>query len=141
MNIAKQELKQYLNMEDAIRGLKERKLQYTTKATKTTASYSQTTSRTNTTSDKVGDNAIKLAEIDKEIDRIINEMDAIKVKLIKRINNVDPKYRGILIAVYINGKSLREYGATKNYSYSRIKHIHGDALEDYIKKNFNAEKS
>jgi DNA-directed RNA polymerase specialized sigma24 family protein len=102
---------------------------------------SEVPSRTNKTSDKVGDNAILMADLSKEYEQrwIIAEQE--RLSLIDSINQIEEPYRTILFMRYVEDMSLEAIAAQLNYSYSIVAHMHGDALQMYERGNENANSS
>ena len=107
---------------------------YKLRAEKMTAVMSETTARTNKTSDKVGDNAILMADFSKQYaDRWIAAENE-RLRLMYKINSIDEPYRTILFMRYVDDMSLEAIAAKLNYSYSVIAHLHGDALQMYERR-------
>lgn len=60
------------------------------------------------------------------------------------LSEINPLYASILHMIYINGNSIEEVASTMSYSYFRVCHFKGWALNDFDKldKNFkSANKS
>ena len=80
-------------------------------------------------SDKVGNGAIKLVDLEKEIDEEISELIDIKVSVRRALRKV-PKYnqRKVLYLSYIKGMDLEHIASKMNYSYKQICRFHGEGL-------------
>ena len=69
-------------------------------------------------------------EIEAEIDRFVDE----RHETINRIQSLDnPMYANILFQRYVEYKSLYEIAKEMRYSYSRMRHIFGEALREFAK--------
>ena len=69
-------------------------------------------------------------EIEAEIDRFVDE----RHETINRIQSLDdPIYADILFQRYVEYKSLYEIAKEMRYSYSRMRHIFGEALREFAK--------
>lgn len=83
--------------------------------------------------------AVKLADMDKEIDKTIDEYSERKKRILIRINAItDIRYRTVLFLYYANTVPLRLHEVAKimHYQYSTIKVMHGYALDAYQRKYF-----
>lgn len=69
--------------------------------------------------------------LDRMIDRYVNE----KQRIVSEIQSLDrPEYIELLYMRYINYMSLEAISVEMNYSYNRIKHLHGAALQTFYNK-------
>ena len=83
--------------------------------------------------------AIKLADMDKEINNTIDEYAKRKKRIMIRINAIkDIRYRTLLFLYYANTVPLKlhEVARIMHYQYSTIKDMHGYALDAYQRKYF-----
>ncbi len=83
--------------------------------------------------------AAKLADMDKEIDKAIDEYSERKKRILIRINAItDIRYRTLLFLYYANTVPLRLHEVAKimHYQHSTIKVMHGYALDAYQRKYF-----
>lgn len=121
---AKEKLRQYKFKRDKVEQALEEYQRYKTRAEKMTAIMSEVPSRTNKTSDKVGDNAILMADLSREYEQrwIIAEQE--RLSLIDNINQIEEPYRTILFMRYVEDMSLEAIAAQLNYSYSIVAHMH-----------------
>lgn len=132
---AKEELKQYRFKKDKVNEALEEYEKYKLRAEKMTSVMSDTTARTNKTSDKVGDNAIMMAELSKKYEQRWINAENERLSILQSINVIQEPYRTILFMRYIEDMSLEAIAAKLNYSYSIIAHMHGDALQMYERRN------
>lgn len=70
-------------------------------------------------------------KINKEVDKYVDTRRDIE-KLISKIKN--PTHQTVLRYRYINGLNCLQIANRLNYSYDRVKHINGEALEALRKK-------
>ncbi len=83
--------------------------------------------------------AVKLADMDKEIDKAIDEYSDRKKRILIRINAItDIRYRTLLFLYYANTVPLKLHEVAKimHYQHSTIKDMHGCALDAYQQKYF-----
>lgn len=121
---AKEELRKYKDkVKDVDRTIKEYE-KFMTRATKMTSVMSEMTSRSNLPSDKVGDNAIKMADLAKEYEARWHEAERTRISLVAEIDKVGGTLGDILYDVYIEGLSLEQTAQDIHYSYERTAHLH-----------------
>ena len=121
---AKEELRKYKEkVKDVDRTIREYE-KFMTRATKMTAVMSEMTSRSNIPSDKVGDNAIKMADIAKEYEQRWFEAERTRMQLTAEIDKVGGVLGDILYDLYIEGLSLEATAADVKYSYEHTAHLH-----------------
>ena len=121
---AKDELRRYKDkVKDVDRTIKEYE-KFMTRATKMTSVMSEMTSRSNLPSDKVGDNAIKMADLAKEYETRWHEAERTRINLVAEIDKVGGTLGDILYDVYIEGLSLEQTAQDIHYSYERTAHLH-----------------
>ena len=71
----------------------------------------------------------KIVDLDREIDSLIDEYAEKKQEIIRMIESIEnPNYYDLLFKVYIEHKFLHEAAAEMHYSYTRIRHMHKEAL-------------
>lgn len=79
--------------------------------------------------DKVGDTAVKIADLEREINADIDALVDLESDITSRIKAVSrSNRRQVLELHYLNGLSLDEVAQRMNYSYRQICRIHGEAL-------------
>ena len=134
---AKEELKQYLDkVRNCDRTIKEYE-KYLTRATKMTAIMSEMASRTNLPSDKVGDNAAKMADLTMEYSARWFDAEKTRMELVKEIDKVGGVLGDILYDLYIEGLDMTKTAEDVKYSYDRATHLHGIALQVFERRNDN----
>lgn len=135
---AKEELRRYRDKVCEVdRSIEEYEL-FLARATKMNAVISEMTSRTNIPSDKVGDNAVKMAELSKEYENKWMEAERTRMQLIEEINKVGGVLGKVLYDLYIKGLDLNDTAEDIHYSYERTAHLHGIALQVFERRNENA---
>lgn len=134
----KDELRKYQNkIKDVDRTITEYE-KFMTRATKMTAVMSEMSARTSLPSDKVGENAIKMADLANEYVEKWNEAERTRIHLISEIDKVGGILADILYDLYVEGLTLEQTAQDIHYSYERTAHLHGIALQAFKKRNENA---
>lgn len=128
---AKEELNQYRFKAKKAEEAREEYENFMTRATKMTASLSETTARTNKTSDKVGQNAVAMADLKTEWEKRWLEAERERLNIVDMINFMDEPYRTILMERYIHQKNFEEISVDLHYSYAWTTHLHGEALQKF----------
>lgn len=129
---AKEELSQYKYKRKKVDETLEEYQKYKTRAEKMTSIISDVPSRTNITSDKVGDNASIMADLEKEYEQRWIDAERERLGIEDRINQVEEPYRTILHMRYIEDLPLVEVAAKLNYkSYTYACEQHGIALKKF----------
>lgn len=128
---AKEELNQYNDAQGRVEEALEDYRKYQERATKMNAIISDMPMNKGK-SDKVGDNVPAMADIDKEYLNRWIEAERKRLYITSRIDGVKNElYRKVLKKKYVEGMKLEEIACEIKYSYDRVKHIHGEALEEY----------
>lgn len=88
--------------------------------------------RNGNVSDKVGRTAAKIVDLEREIDREVDELVHVRSEIEEVISSVDDADCRLLLAMrYINGYSWRRIAAKMNYSVDNvIGYIHRKALHE-----------
>lgn len=73
-----------------------------------------------------------LDNIDEMMSRIVKENEKQKA-ILEQLDKVEQPYKLILEKAYIQGKSLVTVASEMNYSYERMKHMNGYALNKFDK--------
>ena len=88
--------------------------------------------------DQMGDKLADAADIQHEIDWLINKLIADRHRIIGEIHTLtDARYIQILYLHYVEGKKLEDVAETmvktngKSYSYDHIESLHGLALQEF----------
>ena len=135
MKDAKEELKQaYYKFKKSDEILEEYN-KFKTRAEKVTSTISDTTARTNKTSDKVGDNAIKMADLLDKYNKLIYDAEQEQLHIIAELNKVCEPYRTLLYKRYVQRKPFETVASEMYYSYITIIKMHGEALIKYERRN------
>lgn len=124
-----EKLKHYNSIKRMVDKIENEKQRIETRATHITPVYSDTTSRSNTTSDKVGDNAVLLAELDKKINMYKAQMQMELIDILDGIMAIDYPYKEILFSWYCEDKTLDTIANEMGYSLSRIKQLKDEAMQ------------
>lgn len=135
MSSAKEELKQaYYKFKKADEMLEEYQ-RFKARAEKITATMSDSTARTNKTSDKVGDNAIKMADLKDKYNTLLLDAENEQVRIIQELNKVCEPYRTVLYKRYVQRQNFETIASEMYYSYITIIKMHGEALIKYERRN------
>lgn len=129
---AKEELLQYKYARKKVDEALEEYEKYKIRAEKVTTILSGMP-RGTSNSNKVEDNAVKMADISKEYEKRWFLAEKEKLRIEKNIDKVEEPYRTILHKRYIEDKKLEEIATQMNYSFDRVRHMHGEALLKYEK--------
>lgn len=124
-----EKLKHYNSIKRLIGKIEIEKQNIETRATKITPVYTETTSRSNTISDKVGDNAVLLAELDKKINVYKAQMQMDLIEILDGIMAIEYPYKEILFSWYCEDKTIEAIADEMGYSPSRIKQLKAEAME------------
>lgn len=88
--------------------------------------------------DQMGDKLADAADIQREVDRLINKLIADRHRIIGEIHSLtDARYIQILYLHYVEGKKLEDVAEImvktngKPYSYDHIASLHGMALQEF----------
>lgn len=107
------------------------------RATKITSVITDDTSKTNLASDKVGDNAVSMADLSKRYLQLFIEAETFKVELLTKLVQLDAPFGRVLWYRYVEGYKLYEIAELEHYSYKQMKRIYRQALNEYEKKHCN----
>ena len=84
--------------------------------------------------DRLGDDISDILELEEEIHKEIKRYNDLKHKIINEIHSLNNRlYIEILYKRYVEFKSLEEIAVEMNYSYDRVRHLHGYALIEFDK--------
>lgn len=131
---AKEELMQYKYARKKVDETLEEYQKYKDRATKMTAIMSENTQRGNLNSDKVGDNAVKMADISREYEERWIKAEEEKLRIESNIDRVEEPYRTLLHKRYIEELNFEKIADDMGYTYSAITKMHGTALYQYMCK-------
>ncbi len=80
------------------------------------------------------DTVAKVFALEEKVNQEIDQLVDLKSKITKEINGLDNKvYAVLLLKRYVLGRPLLEIAKDMSYSYAWIRHMHGEALEDFKK--------
>lgn len=137
---AKEELLQYKYAREKVEETLEEYQKYKDRAEKMTSIISDVP-RGTSSSDKVADNAVEMADLSAEYEKRWLEAENKKLEIEKNIDLVEEPYRILLHKRYVEGKTLEEISTLMNYSFDRVRHMHGEALLKYEKlAHFSTQK-
>lgn len=84
----------------------------------------------------VEETAIRLADLDAEIEREIIDLSISRHKIIGEIQSVENRtYEALLYKRYVELKTLELISTEMNYSYEHIRRLHGWALKSFEKQH------
>ena len=133
---AKEELLQYKYTREKVEETLEEYQKYKDRAEKMTSIISNMPRGTNS-SDKVADNAVKMADLSAEYEKRWLEAENKKLEIEKNIDLVEEPYRTILYMKYVQEKKLEEIAYKLNANYTYICEQHGIALKKYEENKEN----
>lgn len=133
---AKEELLQYKYAREKVDETLEEYQKYKDRAEKMTSIISDMP-RGTSSSDKVADNAVKMADLSAEYEKRWLEAENKKLEIEKNIDLVEEPYRIILYMKYVQGKKLEEIAYKLNANYTYICEQHGIALKKYEENKEN----
>lgn len=129
----KEYLSQYGAIERNIRRMEEEKERCRQRALHITPSYEPMITGSGGTSDRVGQAIEKMARCEEKIIAEINKLYDLREEIEAVIGAVsDPVQRELLERRYIQLQSLERIAVEMNYSYERVRHLHGYALAKVI---------
>lgn len=135
MSNAKDELNQVWYKMSKVNETLQEYEKYKERAEKMTAVMSETTSRSNKPSDKVGDNATIMADLSVQYLQRYKEAELERDKIIIELNKVVEPYRTILFKRYVQRHDLKEIADELFYSYDSIAKKHRIALKLYERRD------
>ena len=133
---AKEELLQYKYAREKVDETLEEYQKYKDRAEKMTSIISNMP-RGTSSSDKVADNAVKMADLSAEYEKRWLEAENKKLEIEKNIDLVEEPYRTILYMKYVQEKKLEEIAYKLNANYTYICEQHGIALKKYEENKEN----
>lgn len=130
---AKEELLQYKYAREKVEETLEEYQKYKTRAEKMTSIISDMP-RGTSNSDKVANNAVKMADIARQYEErwILAEQEKLKIE--EKIDRVEEPYRTLLHRRYIEELNFERIADKMGYTYSAITKMHGKALFLYLCK-------
>lgn len=132
---AKEELKQIKFKMDKVQETLREYEQFKERAEKMTAVISDSATHSNKISDKVGDNASKMADLATLYIKRYFDAEQERIKVTNELDKLEEPYRTILFKRYVSGLNFETIASEMSYSYSAITKLHGGALIKYEKRN------
>lgn len=97
--------------------------------------YSAEKVQTSPTGDTLEKKVVKCVYLEQEINDEIDQYVNLKHKIINQIHALtNPAYIQLLFMRYVEFKKLEQISVELNYSYNRIRHLHGYALQVFNEK-------
>ena len=85
--------------------------------------------------DRISEEVTHIVDLEEEINEDLGALLMLRNKIINEIHSMDnPVYIDILYKRYVQYKSLEEIAVEMSYSYTRLRHLHGRALQGFKKK-------
>lgn len=126
---AKDFLQSALKIDKMIENKMYEKSQWVAIATSTTANCNGERVQSSGSKQKMADAVEKYMELEKEIDRYIDELVKKKNEIIKIIEQLPAVEYDLLHKIYIQGKTLYGFADENNKTYSSVTTLHGSALK------------
>lgn len=127
----REDLKKYKYNEQWIKDRTEYIQTYESTINKLTATITDMPSGNNIMQDSMAEKIAKLMDFANEILSCITEQQKKQQNILKQLDIVEQPYQNILFKVYIQGKNLVRVADEMNYSYERMKHMNGIALNKF----------
>lgn len=132
--MTREDLKDYKHNQEWIKGRLEYIEEYKTSITNITSVISDMPKGSKEIQDSMAEKIATLIDnVDELLARIVKEQEKQK-QILEQLDKVEQPYKLILEKMYIQGKSLVVVASEMNYSYERIKHMHGTALIKFNEK-------
>ena len=129
--MTREDLKNYKNDQEWIKGRLEYIEEYKATITKITTTLSDMPKGSKRVEDSIAEKiAILLDNIDEIMELVLEENEKQK-QILKQLDKIEQPYKLILEKVYIQGKSLVTVASELNYSYVHICREHGTALNKF----------
>lgn len=126
---AKDFLQSALKIDKMIENKMYEKTQWVAIATSTTANCNGERVQSSGSKQKMADAVEKYMELEKEIDRYIDELVKKKNEIIKIVEQLPAVEYDLLHKIYIQGKTLYGFAEENNKTYSSVTTLHGSALK------------
>lgn len=126
---AKDFLQSALKIDKMIENKMYEKAQWVAIATSTTANCNGERVQSSGSKQKMADAVEKYMELEKEIDRYIDELVKKKNEIIKIVEQLPAVEYDLLHKIYIQGKTLYGFAEENNKTYSSVTTLHGAALK------------
>ena len=131
--------KQYLQQLNRIAGhiavLQEELIRCRTRLESTTIGTTADRVQTSMTGDRFADQIAALADKETIYCQMLDDYEALRQRIVAKILGLDnPVYSRLLYARYVQGRTLAAIADENAYSYDRMRHIHGEALQAFAIK-------
>jgi DNA-directed RNA polymerase specialized sigma24 family protein len=74
----------------------------------------------------------RLIDLERDISRKVEKAVALRESMIAEIEQVQsPQYVALLLHRYVDGMRFEEIACEMGYSYARVTHLHGEALQAF----------
>lgn len=130
--------KEYLNQVDRLNRMIDNKLSeiYQLKTLVCSISVATDTEKVKSSGsqDKMGDAIVKIVDMEKETDEMIDKMLDVKKKIVSQIESIkNTNYYDVLCCRYIGRMTFEEIAKKTNYSWRQVVRIHDLAVEEFEK--------
>lgn len=130
--------KQYLSQVERLEKMIQNKLseiyQLKTMACSVTVSNDNERVQTSSDKDRLGSTIVKIIDLEKETDRLIDSFVDKRNHIIEQIDGIeDMNMYHVLSARYVGRKTFDDIAAEMNYSRMQVNRIHGNALLEFEK--------
>ena len=126
--MTRDDLKDYKNNQEWIKGRLEYIEEYKTTITNITAVLSDMPKGSRKVEDSMAEKLAELLDNVDELLKVILEESKKQRQILEQLDKVEQPYRLILEKAYIQGKTLVTVASEMNYSYEHMKHMNGIAL-------------
>ena len=136
----KQFLRQLRKIAANIEVLQEELTRLRSKVESTTVQLSADRVQTSPTGDRFADAIADLADKELYYMDMVEEYERLRQRIVDLILGMDnPIHVQVLYGRYVKGRSLSAIANELAYSYDRIKHVHGEALQAFDEKYLRRE--
>ena len=127
----REDLKNYKYTQEWIKGRIEYIEGYKSTINKITSTLSDMPKGSRQVQDSEAEKISKLMDMVDELMKKVLKENEKQMKILEKLDKVEQPYKTILDKVYIQGKTLVTVASEMNYSYNRMKHLHGAALNKF----------
>ena len=127
----REDLRSYKYTQEWIKGRIEYIESYKSTVNRLTSTLSDMPKGSRQVQDAEAEKTSKLMDMVDELMKKVLKENEKQMKILERLDKVEQPYKTILDKVYIQGKTLVTVASEMNYSYNRIKHLHGAALNKF----------
>lgn len=139
---AKQYLQQLRRIAGHIAVLQEEIIRCRSRLESTTLNITGDRVQTSIGGDRFADQVASLADKEQVYVDMLEEYETLRQRIVAKILGMDnPVYSRLLYARYVQGRTLASIADENAYSYDRMRHIHGEALQAFAEKYLRANIS